>query len=402
MPAPDDTRTDHASADVRTVDDAQTVADVARRLLAWSRHEGLAPGLSLDIHPRDEMLQGVAEPAAVRPGREPLTYFRSGQEAALVLEHALAAFGRGLQAPCTLLELASGYGRVTRHLLQRLERERLSTCEIVPAAASHVARSFGVESLASSTDPSILAWPHSFNVIFVASLFSHLPRPRFEGWLRHLRRSLADDGVAVLSTHGLWMPQAPAHDGRGFAFHPASESLNLDGHEYGTTFVAPEEVARMAREAGFAGVAWLERELWTLQDVFVLSPRPLRDAHPWRPAPVLDGAIDGVQSNAQGELWLHGWVACRDPDQPVERASLQLDESTAVPVSLHAPRREERAPPDPARRVFSEWHHHAVLPCEFTGRATLALVAETSTQRRCVDVRTLDLDSRRLADGETA
>jgi len=370
-------------------------ADEAHRLAEWRRLEGLED-LSLDIHPEDEMLQGVSEPVRVRPGTERLTYLRTGQEAALVLEHALAAFGRGLAAPTRLLELACGYGRVTRHLRRRLPGNRLVACEIVPAAAEHVAREFGVECVPASADPAAVDWPGRFDVIFVASLFSHLPRVRFEGWLARLRGSLADDGVVVLSTHGLWMPQAPAADGRGFAFNAGSESLSLAGHEYGTTFVEPDEVARLARAAGYADVRWRERELWQLQDLFVLGARPLREARPWRPAPVLDGRIDGLQSGGR-ELWLHGWVASRDPDQPVERASLHLGPHT-LEVAVHPPRREERGPPDPLRRAVSEWHHHAVLPAAFTGRAALALVAQTATARHCVDVRTIDFDRLRLVD----
>ena len=164
---------------------------LAERLAEWLRLEGLPADFPLAIHPRDEMLAGVAEPSTVRPGNERLAYLRSGQEAALVLEHALRSYGRGLGlgAPGTpgtsqrVLELASGYGRVTRHLLQRIDAPRLTACEIVPEAVAHVARTFGVECLASRADPADIAWPRRFDVIFVASLFSHLPRPRFERWL---------------------------------------------------------------------------------------------------------------------------------------------------------------------------------------------------------------------------
>ena len=380
--------------------------DETARLGEWLRLEGLPADFPLGTHPADEMLAGVAEPSAVRPGSERLAYLRAGQEAALVLEHALASFGRSLAAPARWLELAAGYGRVTRHLLQRLDARRLLVCELVPEALAHVARSFGVEGLASRADPAELVWPGRFDGIVVASLFSHLPRPRFESWLVQLRRALRDDGVLVLSTHGLWLPAAPAADARGFAFHPESESLTLAGEEYGPTWVAPDEVARLARAAGWSDVRWRERELWSLQDLFVMSPAPLREARPWRPAPVLDGAIDGLHAGgangaggAARELWLHGWVECRDPDQPVTRVTLHLGPASTGVAELHAPRREERPPPRPARRVVCEWHHHAALPAGLTGRSPLALVAETPTQRRCLDVRTLDLERLRFTDG---
>lgn len=379
----------------------------AQRLAEWLRLEGLPASFPLDIHPRDEMLAGVAVPSRLRPGRERLMYLRQGQEAALVLEHALQAAGRALSETPRLLELPSGYGRVTRHLLPALGASRLTACEIVPEAVAHVGQRFGIPCFASRADPAQVAWPGRFDVIFVASLFSHLPRPSFERWLAQLRHVLADDGLLVLSTHGLWMPQAPPADAQGFAFRPDSESLTLAGHEYGTAFVAPQEVERLARAAGFAGVRLRERELWSLQDVFVLSASPLRtEPVAWRPAPVLDGAIDGIETKAAGsrsaprEIWLHGWAECRDPDQPVERVTLHLGRDVVAPVTLHPPRRELRPPPQPARRVITEWHHHAALPPALTGRATLALVAETATQRRCVDVRTLDLDTLRFVDGE--
>jgi SAM-dependent methyltransferase len=397
---------------------AETVAlapDERARLAEWLRLEGLPPGFPLEVHARDEMLPGLAVPSKTRPGRERLTYLRNGQEALLVLQHALAAQGRGLAAPVRLLELACGYGRVTRHLLGRVDAQRLTSCEIVPEAREFVARGLGVECLTSQADPARIAWPGRFDAIFVASLFSHLPRPRFEAWLAALRGAVADDGLAVLSTHGLWLPTAPRDDGHGFAFAPDSESLTLSRAEYGTTCVAPPEVARLARQAGWAEVRWLERELWALQDVFVLAATPLRDpgsaapsqaqAPTWRPAPVLDGAIDGIESRppsaagADREIWLHGWVECRDPDEPVQRATLHLGPGAAGAVELHEARRTLRPPPDPARHSRAEWHHHAAVPAALGGQTTLALVAETATARHCVDVRTLDLQRVRFLDG---
>jgi hypothetical protein len=124
----------------------------------------------------------------------------------------------------------------------------------------------------------------------------------------------------------------------------------------------------------------------------------------WRPAPALDGAIDGLEarapdSGAEREIWLHGWVECRDPDQPVGRATLHLGEGAAGEVVLHPARRELRPPPDPARHSRAEWHHHAVVPAALGGRTTLSLVAETAVSRQCVDVRTLDLQAARFVDG---
>ena len=379
--------------------------DEPRRIAQWLRLEGLPRDFLLEIHPRDEMFLGLCAPGAVRPGRERLIYLRNGQEPVDVLEHALAACGRTLGTPARVLELACGYGRVTRHLQRRVATGRLVASEIVPAAREFVTSRFGVECLVSQADPATIRWPGRFDVVFVSSLFSHLPRHRFSAWLAALRRALTDDGVLALSTHGLWMPQAPPHDGHGLAFHPESESLTLDGQEYGTTFVAPEEVERLAREAGFAEVRGLERELWKLQDLFVMSPAPLPAARRWTPAPVLDGAIDGCDfgggalGGVPGALVMHGWVECRDPQQPIDRVTLHVDDVLDGPVALGPSRREEQPPPEPSQRVVASWLLHATVPAGIAGRRTLALVVEAGATRRTVDVRTVDLDERELVDG---
>ena len=78
-----------------------------------------------------------------------------------------------------------------------------------------------------------------FDVIFVASLFSHLPERRFVPWLRWLYRRLAPGGVLVVSTHGpeSLLPGRALPAG-GFHFETLSESRRLTGDEYGSTWVS--------------------------------------------------------------------------------------------------------------------------------------------------------------------
>ena len=378
--------------------DADSAGAERARIMEWLRIERLPPEFDVDAHPRDEMLRFLAAAPAVRRGAARLAWLRSGQEAALALDHALRCAGRTFAAPARVLEFASGFGRVTRHLLRWIEPARLTACEIVPEAVEHVARSFGIESLRSCADPASQRWPRRFDVILVASLFSHLPRPRFAGWLSCLRAALADDGVLIFSTHGRSLPIAPPPDDGDFAFVPQSESTTLAPAEYGTSFVEPGSAAAMARAAGFVDLRWRERELWMLQDLFVAGAAPLAGAGRWDPAPILDGAIDGIERGAGGEVWLHGWVASRDPGLPVAQATLHLGRRLAVPATLHPPRREGEALSQPIERVKSEWHVHAKIPRGWSGSVPLALEAGRGDERRAVDVRTIDLATRCFVD----
>ena len=367
------------------------MSDELLRLSTWRALEALPPDFPLGVHPDDEMLRFLAAAPHLRRGRAGLLYLRSGQEAADALARTLAACERplaDLPQSAALLEFACGFGRVTRHLARRVGRARLFSCDVVPAAVDHVAAAFGVRSFLSNADPDAIAWPRQFDVIFVASLFSHLSRHRFEAWLRRLRDGLTSDGLLVISTHGRGLPIAPAADGGDFAFVPASESSQFAPDEYGSTFVAPELVARLARAAGFVDVRWRERGLWSLQDLFVASPvRPLPAQFP--AAPLLDGAIDAIEVDRTHAYWLRGWVSSRSEDGPAARAVFHVDGRPVTAATLHDP--EERVDGAGVRRLLREWHLLGVVPSGVQGRHTVALMAHPSDgTASCVDVRTIE------------
>ena len=77
-----------------------------------------------------------------------------------------------------------------------------------------------------------------FDLIYVGSLYSHLPRERFEAYLRRMFDALAPQGLLIFTTHGDAVePGIPKEPG-GFTFVPSSESERLDTQEYGSSFVS--------------------------------------------------------------------------------------------------------------------------------------------------------------------
>jgi len=63
---------------------------------------------------------------------------------------------------------------------------------------------FGVHAMRTERTPSALVFPCKYDVIFVASLFSHLPAPRFKDWAQYLVEQLEEDGILIFSTHSPW------------------------------------------------------------------------------------------------------------------------------------------------------------------------------------------------------
>ena len=116
-------------------------------------------------------------------------------------------------------------------------------------------------------------------------------------------------------------PEIPK-DAGGFTFVPLSESERLDTEEYGSTFVRPDVVQDLARDASIAHLKHLEQELWLTQDLYVASPASLEALASWRPTPQVFGSIDALEIRPDGRFMVSGWAA--DPRSGAPLAEVRI------------------------------------------------------------------------------
>ena len=196
--------------------------------------------------------------------------WRTLAELMLLLERS----GRPLSSFAQVLEFASGHGRFTRHLVKAIGAERLTVADVVPSAVQFSTAQFGVQGFLSTTQPQALAWPRQHDLIFVLSLFSHLPQATWLPWLARLWDMTAPGGLLVFTTHGEYAAQragiTAASD--GYHFHAESESHAIDAQEYGTTYTLPHFVQAQlgALSPAPARVDHSPTWFWAHQDAFVL------------------------------------------------------------------------------------------------------------------------------------
>jgi SAM-dependent methyltransferase len=214
------------------------------------------------------------------------------------------------------LDFACGYGRLLRFLIHTLPPARIHAAEIQPDAVEWVRQRYGVDAHPSSALPERFDPGRRFDMIWAASLFSHLPDGLFGRWLERLTTCLEPGGVLCFSVHdeALLPPDMPMPES-GMLYIAGSENADLDPEIYGTTFVTEGYVERMVRER--VGTDFSLRRLPRLlaheQDIYVLSPRK-------RDLSALDdfrrgtrGWLDELRVDvAAGTVELAGWAGSLD------------------------------------------------------------------------------------------
>lgn len=198
------------------------------------------------LHPEDFILWFIHDQAHMTDKAQAVReYFQSGKEGALFLqalleEHRPRQVLQQLQRPgqpLSLLEFASGYGRVTRHLPAALPGFEVTASDIHPQAVEFL-RGFGLRAVQSHATPEAFDPGRVFDVIYAFSFFTHMPRGSWGRWLKALGRHVSPGGLLVFSTHGQvsqGLMGVGALEPDGFFFHPVSEQKDLEVAEYGNT-----------------------------------------------------------------------------------------------------------------------------------------------------------------------
>ena len=248
--------------------------------LAVQRHMEIAAGPDggqgspfFPIHPGDQMLLHSLQHHQ-HAGFALSQYFSISMQqfhaARQVLQHC---FGPN-PGQCRVLDFACGYGRLLRFLTTWLSPQNLYASEVQAEALRYVTRTFGVQGLASHTDPTCFVPGETFDFIWVASLFSHLPHELFKGWLQKLATLLTPGGVLCFSARGAeLLPAGTGLPECGIHFEPHSELTTLAADRYGTAWVNEAYVRTTVDQLAGAkmNVVRLSRALAQEQDLYAVS-----------------------------------------------------------------------------------------------------------------------------------
>jgi len=202
-------------------------------------------------------------------------YFDDGARSAEKLAGLISELF-GPEAELDLLEFASGYGCVTRHLARAIPKVSVTSCDIHPAAISFIEGRLGGSAILSNTKPELLEPDAAYDVIFALSFFSHMPRASWTRWLVALFSKLKEGGYLIFTTHGVHsLPYCghPEISSDGFWFMPVSEQGDLDPTEYGITVSLPDFVLGQIRTLPTAARVTTYREAfwWDQQDMYIIQ-----------------------------------------------------------------------------------------------------------------------------------
>lgn len=201
-------------------------------------------------------------------------YFMDGAYSSKKINEIIENLGIKKDPSTSIFEFASGYGMVTRHLVNDLAPMRIVACDIHPQAVSFIKDHIGVEAIGSHYTPENLHVNETFDVVFALSFFSHMPHKSFGRWLKVLYSAVKPGGYLIFTTHGrataktlnLHIPL------NGILYAPGSEQMDLDRTEYGGSLVTPEYVS----ENVFAFLNnsiffFTEAFWWSHQDLYIIK-----------------------------------------------------------------------------------------------------------------------------------
>lgn len=258
-------------AEVLSLDHINLDAHNALERLRAPQSAGKWMNMNAMIDPRDDIFKFFAgHPSSMNPLRD---YLSDGWRTLSELMVLLETVDRPLLKMSSVLEFAAGYGRFTRHLAKAMPG-RVVCSDVFPGSVEFLQEQFGVRGFYSSHHPDELKLKPEYDLVFVLSLFTHLPARMWAPWLKCLMRGLTPGGLLVLSTHNERdaVAQGVKFNDEGVHFIASSESPSIDGEVYGTIFTTREFVERTIEQTfGRPAIRISEKCFWEGQDGVVIQ-----------------------------------------------------------------------------------------------------------------------------------
>jgi SAM-dependent methyltransferase len=196
-----------------------------------------------------------------------------GQRSTRQLDELIVRYYKESDHQVSLLEFASGYGCVTRHLKTLGEKYDVLACDIHQDAVDFISDHIGVAAALSQRLPEKLDLPQRFDVVFALSFFSHMPPTTWASWARRLFDFVTPGGLFIFTTHGSACHEvlgSPDLGPEGYCFIPSSEQKDLSTEDYGTMVIRPSYAFDVMRSVAHAiPIFSQERFWWGYQDTFI-------------------------------------------------------------------------------------------------------------------------------------
>ena len=144
------------------------------------------------LSPDDAMYEGHAE-----------HYFSTGESALRVILAAISL----AQAPVPqrILDFGAGAGRVTRWLKAAFPDAQIHGCDVREGDMAFLRSTFGVKAWTVGFDFNDLTIADRYDLIWVGSIITHLPKPATRRLIRKLVCSLNPGGLLAVSFHGRYV-----------------------------------------------------------------------------------------------------------------------------------------------------------------------------------------------------
>jgi SAM-dependent methyltransferase len=212
----------------------------------------------------------VSEETVARdPMWEPDNYLMLGRAGLDAIRLAMLCAQKA--EPSSVLDFASGYGRVTRFLRAEYPQSRLAICDIDHRAVDFCAERFGAEPLYGREHPGEVEIGEPFDLIWVCSLFTHLDEQAWHEFFEFFESAVAPGGVLVFTVHGRAIRER-LRDPQYATYYlcDAERNLELANAEGGFTFreyATTEAERRELREPSRYGISLVEPSwVWRFLD----------------------------------------------------------------------------------------------------------------------------------------
>ncbi len=176
---------------VDTIDGGPALAAFSERHPGMRQLVGGSPSASISV-----------DDGMYSPGNDSY-YFLCGYDAARLCLSALKELSLDRQAVTSVLDYACGFGRVGRVLQACFPDALMLGADVDPKALDHYQSILGVETVRLSKDvDAARSIDGDFDLIWVGSLFTHLPEPHVEVLISDLGDRLSEQGILAFTLHG--------------------------------------------------------------------------------------------------------------------------------------------------------------------------------------------------------